>query len=447
MIGLLLVGFCLSQLPWEGGQQATAVTSSLELLERYGFGPEQLAHFEDGRPFSEAENRVLLRLLFRLPRIPAGDLAARARSEWQAEDLALHPAADRCSVFRVTGRARSVTEITVPEDEELHFEFDRYYRVELASAAGSPELVILTRAVPVLWKRAVRLDEPAVVRGVFVKNEGAGSTSRLVFAASRIEWFPDRATERRATSNQVWLATHGMDIALFDDVRQRNRKPVAAADRECFYRLLATVESVSQEQFAERARRPLELGPLLQEPALHHGEVCLVHGTVRRITTVEVTDLAIQQRLGIHRYYQLDIFVPLGDQVIQFTSRDASKAPKFSNSYPVTVCAGELPAGLEPGEELNRAVSLPAVFFKLWAYRSRYVSSFDEHQLQLSPMLIGASLRLISPPSDAPSQLPLLWGCSFLVVLAVVWFFIWRTGRGDKESARRRRKLLEEPSS
>ena len=186
--------------------------------------------------------------------------------------------------------------------------------------------------------------------------------------------------------------------------------------------------------------RSLDLGALLQQPHAFHGTAFTVRGTARRVTRVEIEDDEFRERFGIDHYYQLDVFVPLEGQVIQFTSPDSSvERPIFENSYPVTVCTVRLPATLSVGEDQRFQVASDAFFFKLWAYRSRYVTSFDEDQLQLSPLLVGFQPRWIPPPASN-SALPLLMGLAFLAVLAGIWTILWRLNRADVRAAAVRRR-------
>ena len=60
---------------------------------------------------------------------------------------------------------------------------------------------------------------------------------------------------------------------------------------------------------------------------------------------------------------------------------------------------------------------VPAVFLKLWAFRTQYVASFDRRQLQLGPLLVGCCPELIPPPTDRFSPYTTGLGCALLAAL------------------------------
>jgi hypothetical protein len=144
-----------------------------------------------------------------------------------------------------------------------------------------------------------------------------------------------------------------------------------------------------------------------------------------------VDDRDIRHRFGIDQYFQIDMFVPLGNQVVRLGRPDnAKESPTFSNTYPVTVCVSVLPPGLSEGE-LQQEMRIPAVHFKLWAYRSQFVASYDSRQLQISPMLIGRQPVLIHRDRSSSPYSGLGLASLFLIVLIGIWIWSWRFQRQD----------------
>jgi hypothetical protein len=227
-----------------------------------------------------------------------------------------------------------------------------------------------------------------------------------------------------------------MDVGLFDDVRPGNGKPLAAEEGECFYQLFSALRRVPPDALAAQAQE-LDLPALLGSPQTQHGAVFKLEGTVRRITRVIVSE-QMRQRFGLHAYYQLDLFVRLEDQVIQLGQRrGAVDPPTFDSSYPVTACVLDLPSGLTEGADLREEVRLTGAFFKLWVYRSRYLSGFKERPLQPSPMLLGRAPLLVERQPVLGGGLRIGLGCTFLILLATIWLVLWRTSRRDARSARK----------
>jgi len=178
------------------------------------------------------------------------------------------------------------------------------------------------------------------------------------------------------------------------------------------------------------------LAPLLQHPETQHGRLMLVKGTARRVLRVRVDEPDIQDRFGIDHYYQIDVFVPLGDQVVQLGKDAGPDSPTFTNNFPVTVCVAELPPDLHESPDLREDVSIPAANFKLWAYHSQFVTAYDKHQLQVSPMFIGAMPAVIHYRMALNPYISLAVAAVFIALLGCGWLVVWRSSRGDSKFKR-----------
>lgn len=430
VIGTLLMGPTVatsqsSALPWEtspdgGGPQLDAA----DLLNAFGIDDSVWAQFEDGQDIGPAEAAALQRILFRLPQLPRAVLEAET-SVGQGTFQDAQPG----ELVVIRGMARRVQRFVVPDTSPLRFEYRQYYRVEVEQDAPAAAVVLWTRRAPAAWTAPEMEPQPIRAAGVFLKRGEAASAH---VASARIAWFPEQASESPpVNANDVYLAARGMDLALFDDVRGRNRQPMRGEDRECFYQLLAAV----RDGLSDAPVQQFQIGPLLKNPELHHGEIVAVRGRVQRITKVLVDDDDISRRVGLAEYYQLDAFIPLSDQIIKFRTEEAdADSPTFSDSYPVTICVAQLPPELTEGENLRIEIRMHAAFFKLWSYRSRYADSFGGRP-QISPMLIGAAPSVVraEPAQDRVTMLVL--GGIFLALLAAIWLVIWRAGQGDRKFA------------
>jgi hypothetical protein len=105
---------------------------------------------------------------------------------------------------------------------------------------------------------------------------------------------------------------------------------------------------------------------------------------------------------------------------------------------------------MREGDDLKQEVRVAAAYFKLWSYRSEYISSFDARQLQISPMLIGRELELIEIKSARSPWVGAIAGFLFLAVLGITWYGLLRSSRNDRrfeQDASRRRNQLRDGQS
>ena len=442
-----------SRVPWNAPQAISdnlpprQIGSPRELLAVYGIDEDQLNALADGHNVEGSEWQTLIRILFRLPQFPLHRLEAWSNGDRTLDDVAAAPRTHSGQALRVRGRVHRIATERVPGDINTGVGFNVYHQVHLETDQGT-KLQVYTRTIPAAWHNAVPPAAPAQATTLFLKIGPGDEDAPLVFVASRLAWFPDQPDEAfGVTDDHVYLASLGMDFSLFDTVRERNRRSVDRDERECFYQLLAAVDRAEEDEFARRASSDFDLAPLLQQPQQHHGDLLTIVGTARRITRVVVGDEDIQQRLGINHYYQIDLFVPLGKkQVVRLGRSDnAQQSPTFANSFPVTACVRELPPGLAEGDDLRQEIRIPAVYFKLWAYRSQFVSSFDQRQLQISPLLVGRQPILIDRPPSSNRFLGEWLAVGFLIALAGSWIWLWRWQREDarfsKQTFRRRHSL------
>ncbi|MHB8955766.1 MAG: hypothetical protein ACYC4U_22535 [Pirellulaceae bacterium] len=400
--------------------------------------------FHDGHPMRPDDQEALLKILYRMPQIGWEEIERWQREPESWDALSANPSAMRGEFFDVRGRVRSITSQSLLPRLAALFDFEHYFEVQLETSAPPGMLTIFTRTVPDAWRHATTLDERAGASALFLKAgpQSDGATS-LLFAAPRIAWFPDRVGgDFDVDPQQVWLAELGMDIGLFDQVRARNRLPLGADERECFYALLSAVSRAEGGELSRRAQ-PASLASLLQQPEQHQGQILNVQGKVRRITKVVVDEPDIRERFGISSYFQLDVMVPVGNQTIEIRgARDQAAGPVYRNVFPFTYCAVRLPRSWEPlvGEpHVSRLVEMNGVFLKLWAFSNPLVAALDERQQQLSPMFV------VDEPSDPESSdrstswsgIALGLGC--LLCLVIVGTILWRMNHADRMFAAKRR--------
>jgi hypothetical protein len=447
-----------AQLPWETPRpRATEPvlhppTSPREILERYSIGPSQLEGFFSGEPLAPGEEDVLAQILFRFPRLGREFFESWRMKDVSWEQLAANPGEYRAELFALHGRATKVTEHRLlPELAEL-VEFDRYYRVQMALSDSPFQAIVCTRNIPRAWKVGETLDEPAAADALFLKV-GASSDSpsgepnatesasaaELYFAAGRVAWFPDRPQpDSGIGQDQLALAAAGFDLGLFDILREANGKGLGDADREAFYQLLSATQRLPPVK-RQVGQAPLDVVPLLQEPQTQQLRQFPVQGVARRITRIAVSDADIQSRFGIDHYFEIDLFLPLGEKTLRF-GKDPSgeQNPVYSSSFPATLIVRQLPPNLRPGDKLYEHVAANATFFKLWTYRSGYTQKFGG--LQPAPLFIAQTVEPVEIAGNAHVVSGVLVGAAFALALVVIGVIFWWFRSSDRQHARRTRE-------
>jgi hypothetical protein len=425
-------------LPWEAAPRTTEPilrppTGPAEILERFDIGASQLESFFSGQPLSPSEEDVLVKILYRLPRLGLDNIERWRQQGVAWDQLAAAPADHRAKIFPLAGRVKRVEkQKLLPEQVEL-FEFSHYYRVTLALENSPYEALIAARSIPAAWPIDSPLDEPAQADAIFLKvGDSLAAQPQLVFAAGRVGWYPDRPDPASHIGpSQLALARLGMDLGLWDDIRESKEPALTAADREGFYQLLAVAGKPAARQLRAATTVPLDVVPLLEKPAEHFGEILPVQGIARRVMRVPVNDADIKSRFGIDHYYEIDLFLPLGEAALRFGKDPTGKQnPVFRNTFPATLIVRQLPPGLAEGENVHEQVRADGVFFKVWTYKSSYAGRFG--QLQPAPLFIAANPRVVPVVTTANWATGSLVVLAFALALGVTGVIVWWYGRSDR---------------
>jgi hypothetical protein len=423
------------------------------MLELFAIDESQIRQLVDDRPFHADEQETLLKILLRLPQFGRDRIQAwcRESDDWSSVAAAIEE--NRLDFFRLTGRVTRVERRKITQEAASRFGFSEYYRVRLRLAGGQSPMLVFTRNVPSAWLSREDLNEPAGTLGLLLKRGASdGGSPQLFFAAERIAWHPDRLQPQAGIGpSHVLLGELGMDVGLFDVIRETNRRGLTPEDTGAFYQMLAAVRRAAPADLYGQATVGLDIEPLLTRPEDEQGRLIAVQGTARRVQKILVGDDAVRQRFGFDHYYQVDIFVPLGDQEVRLASPDQAteEEPVFTNAYPVNVCVPELPAGLPVSDDLRQEVLVAGFFFKLWAYRTEYVSSFDPEQRQIGPLLIATVPKLVSTRTTSNPLWGWIGGASFLAVLAALMVAGWFYRRSDRRFQQNvlRRRIVGDQSS
>ena len=429
-----------------------------QLLYLYGIDESHLRFLIDGEDLLPEEIDVVTKILMRFDDLGHENILRWISPSVPWEELVLDAEKHRIGFFRVQGIARRVQRQEIVPEAAVLYGFDHFFWIFL-DMPGGQKVRVASRKIPSSWPLDVPLSEPAAARAMYLKHgleEHGGEF--FLFSASRIEWYPEVVSSSLGVSDGlVALAGMGMDVSLFDDVRSRNRRSLGSQERDCFYRLLELLGGETQPAQAIQPG-PVELIELLRSPQQHHGDYLDVKGTVRRITRIEIPDKDVQLRFGIQHYYQMDLFMPLGDQTIQIKlNPNDEQGLKFTNQFPLVACVQQLPPhlasaqrqleeGTYAGSMLNEAIRLRGFFFKIWGYQSSFSSTDDTPRRQLSPMILAFEPEVVDLETGQDGPLGLVLSVLFAAVLLGIWLFTWRSGRRSRDVLKARRER-EPPTS
>ncbi len=394
-----------------------------------------LAGLKDHEPLDPADP-TLRKVFYQMPRVGLDQLErfAAANNQVDLSSLAEDPESHRLVLLPLAGRVTEVSLVKLPAELARYSEFAHYFLVTFTPQGSKTSVLIHALKIPRAWKPGQELNEKASCLAAFLKV----GDSQLLFASPRIAWLPEKVNDKLAiTQSLVLLAKTGMDVGLFDDVRELNGERVGPKDSECFYQLLAAAGRIGPKPQLGQDIPPLDLVPALSAPKTQHGKLVIVEGNARRITRIAIDAPYIRDRLGIDHYFEIDVFIPLGNRDIKISGKQKDgAAPVFQNNYPVTVCVRQLPAGIAEGSDVSQSIRVACFYFKLWAYKSQFIRDFGEGSQQVSPLLIGFEPevveygRMVNPYFGA--------GLVVVIVLAMggIWAGLWFTKKGDDKFSR-----------
>jgi len=229
-----------ANLPWKEGSVpvASLAASPRQALAGFGIGAAELDRLASQElPGPEALD-VLYRLLYRVPRLGLENRAAWQRPNAAWDEVCSTQEKYRGELFVLRGQVQRVTRHKLPADVAEQLEFAEYHEVSLTLEPGREPATIFARWVPAAWAQLPEpLDEPAAAEGLFLKCLAKGGRSELAFVAGRVGWYPRQPRPAAGVGpSHVALAERGVDAGQWELVRQANRAPLGAADREAYCR-------------------------------------------------------------------------------------------------------------------------------------------------------------------------------------------------------------------
>ena len=469
-------------LPWAKSDANPAATTTRKTLTArellVNLDDSQLQAFMDGRSLVVDEDESLIRVLFRVPKFGqnAVEELARDPGDWKA--FFDEPDNRRVQIYRLRGRVQKVERSDLIPEQRDRYDYDHFYRVTMQLADSPYRATICTQSVPEAWKQANELDESATAFGLFLKvGDREGEHPELVFAAPRIAWHPDKANSTLGViPDQVILASLGFDISLFDDIRgpddkhTRNGKDTSPEESECIHQMLMAVHQTTHDKLKPQVTIPFDLPPLLLRPREQHGKLMTIQGVARRITRIDVENPETRKRFGLDHYYEVYVYVPLGNMEIRLAGdKNDKQSLVIGNAFPVTCNVTRIPPKWESiakgSNDLHENVRITGFNFKLWAFQTQMLQRYAADQaeraakksgtakteqrrpLQTSPWFIGPDVEFL--PENRASHDAANRAMTFAVVLIFCGIggtalALWLFRRSDRVARNTIRKLHQE---
>ena len=388
-----------------------------------GFEPSELYDVTDREPL-KASNEFLIRLLFRAANASpeSWERYAQFTRGVQLAAISEEPQPHRFQVFELSGRVKMVWPFRLPATYE-NSKLKGFYLVRVESADGKP-YVIACRSLPRVWPVRQPIDEPIRCHGFFQtiadfsspldsaigRDLGGDLEFAPLFVADRLGWFPDRLDGPTGVSeSQIRLARYGVDIGQFEFVKQNNNRAITEQDATCFFQMLTAVGQLTAADFKGERANFVEL---LQNPKEHFGGAVQFTGHVKRAVRIYIDRKAVRERMGIDYYYELDMFVPLGDSRIVIKNGVAGEGGEkpqdlvYQNRFPATVCVLQLPG--TPDEIRGKRVTIDGFFMKFWNYESEFTAGMNPTLGQVSPLVIGVEPTINNSSGNAIDNILLL---------------------------------------
>lgn len=406
-----------------------------EMLAVMQIDDSLLRQFVDGRPVGEQETESLLRILFRLPGFAQVDIDRWTKPLGDTKSLLDACAQNRFELFELRGQVQSIQTRTVLPELVDRLGFAEYYRVLLK--CDQFQSVVYLRELPQTWRgpysQGESIRQQVSVQALLLKRQDIQGAPALVFAATRLSWYPDSASAMLGvTESQVLLGRMGVDCSQFANLQ--HRATMRSEDRESFYQMLAAVRHAETTQFEKLASRSFDISRLIRQPSQVVGELYALQGTARRAIRIEVGDRDIRERFGIDHYFEVEVFLPL-PKPVRFVDERHSEGKVFQD-YPFVICVPDLPPQMPTGDDIRVPVRFAGFFLKLWAYRTQFMADMQTRDSkpakQLSPLLIGPSVLPIETVPPANSPLSLIIAGLFIASLLLLWALMGRASYLDR---------------
>jgi len=394
------------------------------------------AALDDGGPWTDEKDRLLVRVLARLP--APEPLAGRWRAA--AEPIAPRgePQAVKDRLVRVRGRAIRVAPRDLPAEIARLAGWPRHLVVRIVDERGGV-VDVVTRRAPAAWPMWREIDEPAEVVGLPLASAAgplpvpsAGEAAwpaappNLLLAATDVVWRPD-----------TMLGRLGVDYGLFDAILDDRR--LEPADAPAFWAVLGAAAGARPAEIVRAAGGTdvLDLiDPARKWFATRRGDPVVIDGVARRATRIAIDEPACRSAVGRDHYWEVEVFADT--PTIKVNDR-------IQDRYPIVCCVAILPAGMPTGESISELVRVSGFGFKRYRYPLAAAAASPVKADRISTALVIApTLAWRRPPgTEAASSILVAAAAVILGLLTLAAALAaWRAWGAAHRSARTRRATL-----
>ena len=408
-----------------------------EMLNVMQIDDSLLAQFLDERPVEGNEEEPLLRLVYRMGSFSRVDLDQWAKPISNFDKLSSEVEQNRFQFFQLEGTIEGIEQRTVLPELVQRMGFSTYHKVWMQSKSNANHpIVVYAKKLPTAWDGtpfAELVGRRVRAQGMLLKTDAVDGRPLPIFVTPHIGWFPIERTDA-VPDDWVVLSQIGVDVGRLPEISHKTG--MKGQDRESFYQMLAAVHHSEPSQFKKLSRPDFDIARFLRTPDEAVGELYSIKGLARRAQLIRVNDKDINKRFGLDHYWEIEVFVETAKPV-RFLDDDTGEYRVFKDDYPFVLCVPEVPSYMETGEDIHVPVEFSGFFFKIWAYRTEFMSGLQtpgRKPKQLSPLMIGPTV-VTENRNAGESQLSLIIAALFIGMLGVTWFLLWRASISDRKYA------------
>ncbi|MEZ6088276.1 MAG: hypothetical protein R3C05_09680 [Pirellulaceae bacterium] len=311
---------------------------------------------------------------------------------------------------------------------------------------------MLCRDIPAQWaSNQSVLPQPLEATGFQVVSPSPQAPALVV--ARSLRWRPAQGDPNLPIpAGWSLLAEEGFDIAQFALIEGRNRSALSAEESSAFYSFLKAADRVQTNASVS----PALVGPQdLLNPAQAEQRIGqFVRMRLETARIQQIVDPSLKSRIGQAYYWEIDAFGDLGNAEISLTIDEDEPPITFDNRYPVTLAMLRLPPFLESlvvnDGKVTKAmlmhktlIRVDGFFYRLWTYETDFVSGKGGDR-QIGPLIAVSRIepQKVGAAGITLRQMGWVAAGAFLIGLLAIIFYLYRTGRTDRQIRSMRQEAL-----